>query len=251
MGTSNRLRVWFVLALLAVQMTAVAPVRGQELEPRMLVDSPTAGLLERGSYAIDLRIEPGGGLLTGISVGLASRFMLGVSYGASSIVGAGWPDWNPRVEFAARYRFIDETPYLPAVALGFDSQGFGGFDDAKDRYHIKSRGFYATASKSLAFLGPTSVHAGANYSLERDDEDKDVNVFAGIEKGLNPELVLVAEYDAALNDDVLADPRKGYLNAGVRWMFAGQLTLGFDFKDLLEHSGHVNRSARVSYAEYF
>lgn len=250
MGASNRLsRILLLVPVMAVAAAAASP--GQELEPRILIDSPTAGLLERGSYAVDLRVEPGGGLLMGVAIGLASRFMLGVSYGGSSIVGAGWPDWNPRVEFSARYRIVDETSYLPALALGFDSQGFGGFDDARDRYCIKSRGFYAALSKSVAFLGPTSLHGGVNYSLEREDDDDEVNFFGGIEKGLNPEFTLVAEYDAAFNDDASRDPRKGYLNVGVRWMFAGQLTLGFDFKDLLEHSGRINRSARVSYAEYF
>jgi hypothetical protein len=245
------LNVALVLVLSVVLPVLVVPGLAQELEPRMLINLPTAGLLERGSYVVDLRVEPGGGLLSGVAVGLATRFMFGVSYGGSDIVGAGWPDWNPRAEFAAKYRFIDETPYLPALALGFDSQGSGGFDDARDRYWIKSRGFYAVLSKSVALLGPTSLHGGVNYSLERSDGDREVNAFTGVEKGISPELVLVVEYDAALNDDDSAVTRRGYLNAGVRWMFAGQLTLGIDFNDLLQHKGRINRSIRVSYADYF
>ena len=59
---------------------------------------------------------------------------------------------------------------MPAVAFGFDSQGYGFYDASAERYQIKSKGFYTVLSKSFWLLGPLGVHGGAHYSLEDDDD---------------------------------------------------------------------------------
>ena len=64
-------------------------------EQRTLINRPTAGSLERGSYDIELRMYPGGGLLGGISVGLTERITFGASYGGLNIICRGEVIWNP------------------------------------------------------------------------------------------------------------------------------------------------------------
>ncbi len=252
------------LALLLLPASVVFPQQ-MEVEPRQIVDCPTAGLLPRGSFDIDLRIFPGGGILTGISIGLMDRLLVGFSYGGQDIIGNRKIAWNPRVEFRAKYRLFEEGLRFPALAVGFDSQGYAAADslgnyktyiDKKERYAIKSKGFYLSMSKNYSFLGGFGIHWGVYYSLERDDGDKDISGYIGFDKSLNREISLLAEYDLALNDneDNSVVSGEGYLNAGVRWTFADRLNLELDFKDISvnrKKSPRPGREIRIVYLEYF
>ena len=65
---------------------------GGKLEPRYIVDMPTAGMLPKGSLGFDSFFLASGGLLVGISVGVLDRFSLGVSYGGNELIGSGTND---------------------------------------------------------------------------------------------------------------------------------------------------------------
>ncbi len=247
----------FLLLVASTPMLAAQPV-----QPRKLVDCPTAGLLDRGSYDVDLRIFPGGGLLGGVSVGLTDRLLLGVSYGGERIISEEEINWFPQAGVSIKYRVIEETFTLPALALGFDTQGYGAYVENDsleiERFAIKSKGFYCVASKNYKVLGtPLGFHLGANYSLEDDDRDKDPNIFLGVDKGLGQELAVVAEYDFAFNDDKnIANFGKGYgyLALGLRMSFGDRLQLELDFMNLVKNRkdiDYVARQARIIYLEYF
>jgi len=226
------------------------------IEPRKIVECPTAGLLPRGSFDLDLRIFPEGGILSGIEVGLMDRLLLGFSFGGEHIIGDETVDWYPKAELAAKYRLFEEGQMYPAVAIGFDSQGFGGYIDSLKRYEIKSKGVYIALSKNYAFLGGMGIHAGINYSLEKEDGDDDPSGYVGLDKSLNTEISLLVEYDFAINDnaDNSLGSGDGYLNAGVRWTFAHKLDLEFDVKNLIENgkqNPRPSRELRLVYLEYF
>jgi hypothetical protein len=99
----------------------------QAVQPRDLIDCPTAGLLPRGSFDVDVRLFPGGGALGGISVGLTDHLLLGVSYGGAKIISDQKVDWFPQPGVSVKYRLIEETFALPALAVGFNSQGYGAY----------------------------------------------------------------------------------------------------------------------------
>lgn len=228
------------------------------IQPRKLVDAPTAGLLPRGSFDFDIRIYGNGGVLTTIDVGLMHRFMLGMSFGGENIIGDGDPDWNPRIEFLAKYRLVNESYVLPAIAIGFDSQGSGAYDDGSNRYTYKSKGFYAVMSKNYLLAEvPVGFHFGANYSLENDDGDKDIPIFFGADVQFTENLGFAAEYDLATNDDEFKSrygQGYGYLNAAVQWIFSSQLQLEFEFKNILLNREDVSswgRELRIVYFEMF
>jgi len=237
-------------------VTKVSKVR--TLQPRRLVDCPTAGLLPRASFDFDIRIYPEGGVIFGLDIGLMKRFMVGMSFGGENVIGEGEPDWNPRIEFAAKYRLINESWALPAFVIGYDSQGDGAYDDSLDRYTYKSKGFYAVMSKGYAAGEiPFGLHGGVNYSLENDDEDKDISIFFGADLMIGDNLGLVAEYDLGSNDDKakeLFGQGYGYLNVGVQWIFSQRLFLQFNLKNLLLNRKDVStwgRGFRIVYFESF
>ncbi|MGE5692750.1 MAG: hypothetical protein ACM3YF_03110, partial [Candidatus Zixiibacteriota bacterium] len=65
------------------------------LEPRRVIDAPTAATLPQGVFEMDGRVYPSGGAQLAANIGIFSRFMFGVSYGAQNLVSDEPPDWNP------------------------------------------------------------------------------------------------------------------------------------------------------------
>ena len=244
------------LLIVATMLVLVTGGNAQQfVELRQLIDMPTAGVLDRGSYAIQLRMFGSGGLLGGVSVGLTPRVMFGLSFGGENIIGEGQVDWNGRPGIMAKLRIIDENFVMPAITVGFESQGYGAWNDAFDRYENKSRGLYAVASKNYAILFNLGFHGGLNYSLEDDDNDDDLNIFLGVDLSFNREFRVFLEYDFANNDnetDALFGSGDGYLNAGVLWTFSDRLFLQFNFKNLLQDGNNdVAREIKIGYFEYF
>ncbi len=242
-----------ILSLLAVNL----PSHAQSLlEQNILIDLPTAGMLERGSFDVKLRLFGNGGLLGGVAVGITPNFMIGLSYGGERIIGQGDVNWNPQPGIQAKLRIINETFATPAVVIGFDSQGYGPYNDDFNRYAIKSRGFYAVASKNYGFLFNLGIHGGLNYSLENDDDDKDINIFLGADLSFNREFRFMLEYDLARNDnrDIGFGSGDGYLNAGAQWIFADRFVLQFNWKNILENGPDgigTNREIKITYFEFF
>jgi len=225
-------------------------------EPRFLVDIPTAGMLGKGTFAMDVDFYQEGGVLFGISAGIFERLSFGISFGGSRLIGAQSPIMNDIPGINLRIRVVEESLVLPAIAIGFDSQGKDGYIKEQDRYLIKSPGFYAVASKNYLLLGYFSIHGGVNYSLERGDDDRDVNIFAGVEKTIGPILSLVAEYNLGLNDNSgkAIGKGRGYVNAGLKVSIGNGLTLGVNMKDIIKNGRDItvaNRTVRIEYARAF
>jgi hypothetical protein len=227
-----------------------------KVEPRFLVDIPTAGLLDRGSFAFDANFFQEGGVLVGLTAGVLDRLNFGISYGGTKIIGAEDPAWNKTPGVSVKFRLFDESDLIPAIAIGYDSQGKEAYIDSLDRYTIKSPGFFATASKNYAILGYLSIHGGINYSLERVDGDKDMNVFVGVEKTIGTDISVMLENDFAFNDSRgrALGSGKGYMNFGGRWSLGSGFTIGLDLKDVRKNQRHVTigkRAIRLEYVKFF
>ncbi len=204
-----------------------------------------------------------GGLTAALAVGISDRFMFGLSYGASKLIGDDEPIPYPRPEVIFKYRIVDESMVFPGIAIGIDTQGFGNYNEADSlqRYDIKGYGAYLAASKNWRTpLGNLGAHLGANQNFtETTDGDEDINLFAGFDLEFNPEFSFLAEYNAALNQnsmtaESIALSRGGYLNAGLRWSLFQNFHIELHFKNLLfddEKVSYFNRELKVNYIEYF
>ncbi len=222
------------------------------IEPRYLIDLPTAGMLTQRNFALDLDFYQEGGLLISTSVGVLDRLLLGVSYGGTHLLGDAKPEWNTTPGVSIKIRVLDESIVIPALAIGFDSQGKETYIDALSRYTIKSLGVYGVVSKNYQAMGFLSFHGGVNYSFERADGDTDPNIFGGIEKTLGPNISVLAEYNLAWNDsnrDALGQGR-GYLNLGVRGSLGGGFTIGFNIKDLIKNQNRETVGNRTLKCEF-
>jgi len=228
--------------------------------PIRIVDFPTAGTLTRGTFTVQLDAFGNGGIINYINIGLHNRFMLGISYGGEGILGHEETDWFERPNYLIKLRILDERLRFPSIAVGFESQGNGPYDEDLERFRFKAPGFYVVVSKAYRALNwLAGVHGGVYYNpLEDDiDRDDDISFFGGFDIVLNNSVSLVTEYQAALNDDRSGNPYgrgRGYLNAGIIWKFSEELELGAVFKDLLNNSRStesITRELRITYTESF
>ena len=231
--------------------------------PTNLVSVPSAGTLVRGSYAMQMRVQKNGGLTSSLSVGITDRFQFGLSFGSSNLIGDDSLEWYPRPEANLKYRLIDETTSMPGLSIGLDTQGQGQFNEADTlmRYDVKAMGIFAAASKNwVTPLGNLGLHMGTNYNFaEVNDGDKDINYFFGFDMEFNPELSILLEYNAALNENdmtakTMSISRGGYLNAAIRWTFVERLHIEMDFNNLLfddQKVDYFKRELKITYIEYF
>lgn len=231
---------------------------GATVEPTMLVDKPTAGLLKRGSYSVSSNFYQNGGVLVGISVGIFEPFAFGISYGGTNIIGPNKIDMNPMPGVNAKLRLVSESATMPAIAVGFDSQGKEPFlnADTLKRYTVKSPGVYVVASKNYEILGNMSFHGGFNKSMETTDGDKDLNMYVGVEKTIGKDISIMLEYDFAANDNnnEALGKGKGYLNFGFRWSWGKGLVVGFNLKNIVKNQENVyigNRTLQIDYIGNF
>lgn len=229
------------------------------LPPRQLVDCPTAATLPRASFDFQVRSSSNGSLVAQTTIGLHRRFMVGMSYGGEKVLGDEKADWYNEMQFLVKYQLITETIYMPALALGYEGQGYGRYFNDLERYMFKSKGFYGVVSKGYrTYKWSSGLHAGVYYSLEDDgDGDDDVSVFLGGDMQLQNDLLLVAEYDLAMSDNRDSERSGkgwGYLNIGIRWIFSERLEIGFDMENLLGNRNDTKnptRGLRITYLEFF
>lgn len=226
------------------------------IQPRRLVDAPTAGVLARGNFDFECRVYPGGdqtkgaGVNLGINVGVTNRLMIGLSYGGEGIVGRGKDAHFDKVPgFLVKYRIFEEGLHFPGVSLGYDHQGHGGSADTSEfdykGYVYKSPGFFLALSKNYLLFSKIQlgIHGALTYSMEDFKEVSWPNFLTGIDLGVNEELALVVEYDFGFNikdkrssgHPIYASPSEGYLNLGLRWAFSENFYIEFDARDVLEN----------------
>ena len=247
---SSLIIILFIYSQLFAQGTSGSNAK---YEYRNLIDLPTAGILQKGFTGVSMDIMPNGVVVSKIEVGVFEGFSFGISYGGSNIIGSGNIEWYKLPGINIRGRIIDESQTLPAITVGFDSQGKGNYNRDLDRYQIKSPGFFAAAAKNFEFFGYLSLHGVINYSLERNDGDKDIDIGVGFEKTLGGRVSLLGEYDFGTNDNTGSSLGKGngYLNMGLRWSVGEGLTLGLNFRDLLDNKRINSNSAdRGIFVEY-
>ena len=272
----------FYAALILAVLIPVAAVYGQTADElygykpippahydiRWLIDTPTAYMLPRGSFDLDFRTFPQGGVQAAIDIGLARRFQLGLGYGGARILSEETPKWNPKMEFRIRYMLVEEYASIPQISVGFSSMGYGFYQEKdtsigyyEDRYLTKSMGFYMSFSKRYPIYSSyVSLHGGINYSLE-NDIDSDPNLFAGTLVNLGYNMIYTAEYDFAINDNKRRGNfgrGRGYLNMGLAWFITNELQLEVDFRNLLLNRSDmvdedlvIDREVRLVYLQFF
>lgn len=218
-------------------------------ESQKIIDMPTAGVLPKKGLYVNTTISTGGGLLAEASYGIFRRINIGVSFGGSKVIGEETVDWQKYPGLSIKARPIEETYNIPAITVGFSTQGYGVYDDKSDRYEFMSPGAYLAASKNFRWaLGALAVHGGLNYSLE--PKQGSLNYYLGLEQALGSSFALNMEYNFNRDENSAFVKEKGLLNLAARWSFTREMTFSLQLRDLLGSRKSSEQAARWLSVEY-
>ncbi len=146
--------------------TASDSAKGDPSPQIEVMDIPTADILDPMTYATAFRFYNEGGLMSRLVIGPLKRVNLGISFDAQRVIGAGDPHMvRPAVYF--KLRFFDGSDILPAMALGYDNQGFLYQENNREFLH-REKGLYLVASHDFSLL--------AEYDNIRKAPDSRVNL---------------------------------------------------------------------------
>lgn len=217
------------------------------------ITTPTASVLDRGDYSFGSKFYGDSSMRLTSNIGLFERLTIGFSYGAENFVGNQEPDWYDHIDFKAKFQILKETVNIPALSLGFDSEGHGKWIEDFNRYAVKSPGFYAALGKNDLFLRGSKITFGVNKSAEDEDGDKDINSFITLGQSIGEDLNFTLEYNFAFNDNQNSTNEfekygdgKGYLNFSAGWYIIPDLQFKFSVYDLLENAPNFNDTQNIT-----
>ncbi len=202
-------------------------------------DVPTGYPLLRHELRGEVRFYGGGGVLSKLTLGVFSRFVMGAALDVPNLVGGGDIQLTrERAQLLLRLNIFREDKVWPAISLGWDGPSYAG---------AEIRGLYLALSKELKTpLGYLQLHGGVSSPTPE--------TFKGVQDG-RAFAALTANWQQLLvfgELDELGSPQGGVGNAGLRYFF-DPLSLGLEFRDLSGTRGSavVERLLRVSYSGLF
>jgi hypothetical protein len=202
-------------AVLLLLLLAAAPALAQNdkggtegvvLPDVEMIDIPTAGILDYYGFMVKTRAYSGGGVVGSLNFGVQERLNLGASMSVDRFIGSDSGVKMRRPEIKVKFRFYDGGYYIPALALGFDGQGYY-YNPVAKKYLEKGRGLYLVGSKEIGLPG-LALHGGLNVP---DFDNNYLFSFIGLNYTLEEKVAFMLEYDNMFHED---DPKR--LNAGMR-----------------------------------
>ena len=212
-----------------------------------VVDMPAAGLLDKMNYSIGGKLINNGGFVLDFTASLFSFASFGISYGGDGVIGNEKMNMQRRPGFHIKGKLLSEKEVLPAISVGFNSQGRGRYLHDKDRFEQLSVGFYAVGSKTIDWaIGAAGVHAGINYSVE-DANNRGINIYAGAEQSILNIAKIVLEINPNLNDsdsDIWKNSKSFMLNGAIKFFPSENMVIELQLKDLLRNSNFSTEVGR-------
>ncbi|HOW26991.1 MAG TPA: hypothetical protein PK876_00615 [Elusimicrobiota bacterium] len=222
-----------LLFFCAALILLTAPLRAAVLMSD-LIDVPTAETVDHYGYNVSFRFYSGGGVLSKMAFGVFPRLNIGFGLDTEQFVGQSNPDLN-RPTLNVKFRFFDGQRNAPALALGYDSQGYF-YNDSTDKYIQREKGLYLTGMQEV--LAPNlNLHAGLNMY---DFSDDTVYGFTGVSY-LYQMVAFMAEVD---NIHV---SRWNRINLGLRYHVTDSFSVDIASRDLWAAGRDDERIIRLNY----
>lgn len=223
---------WACSGLGAEGVSENEPIKAKKIRPIYpitiynVIDTPTAEILDYGSFTFSSRFMNQGGILPALQFGVFQRLMLGTSIELDNYIGHGTIDLQrPSLQF--KFRFSDGGRNFPAAAVGYDSQGYR-YDKAAKKYAETERGLYFVLSQEVLVRG-FEASAGFNVS---DFENDRIRFFTNASWIVAGGLGLFIEYDNIQNK------KYNRLNAGGTVFLSPTIQMGFYIRDMSAGSAY-------------
>lgn len=203
-----------------------------------IIDAPTAHIDEYGGYTASFRFYSEGGILSRLSFGVLNRVNIGFSWDLEEVVGSEIIDVN-KPTLNLKIRFWDGTILFPALAFGYDGQGYF-FDETLDEYVQREKGVFLAATQEL-FLPKLELTAGMNIF---DFTEDTVYGFGGLTYTVYP-VSLLAECDN------IHEAEFNRINVGISLMLGSSVSVDLLGRDIGAKYREAERVVRINYQGSF
>jgi hypothetical protein len=127
-----------------------------------IMDSPTTGILNYGSYDVSFRFFNGGSVQTRLDFGVFKFMYVGIAWELDNFVG------NAQTTVAipalsVKVRAYEGNMTWPSVAFGYDGQGYFFDQDYDGDYIQRGRGLFIVAGREV-FLEGWNFNIGINMN---------------------------------------------------------------------------------------
>jgi hypothetical protein len=144
-----------------------------------------------------------------------------------------------------RFRVVEETKTIPAIAVGVHTQGWGSYQREERSFLVPAAGLCVVLSKSYRWwLGELAWHATVGYPLELPSHRRRLNLALGWEHTLGRFGHLCTEYNTLWGDAERATT-PGVLSMSLRFGIAPRVALGIQLVDLLGALEATSRARAV------
>jgi hypothetical protein len=189
-------------------------------EPTYVIDTPTTGMLDYGSYDLNFRLFSGGGILTRMDFGVFRMVNLGLGWEVQKAIGSDNVSSSDKISASPPALYVKVRPFeggivLPALVIGYDGQGYF-YDKDKAEFSQKEKGIFVAIGRELLFPG-FNLTIGGNIA---DFKNNSVTGFANLLINLEDKFNFLAEYDNIQND--ISQNR---LNIGFRFFVNKDLSI--------------------------
>jgi len=181
-----------------------------------LIDIPTAALADYGALSTRTRFFSNGGVLEWLSFGVHQRFNIGASLNVDKFIGSTSPVQVTKPDLQVKFRLYDGTAVLPALAVGFDNQGYL-YNRVDHLYNQRDRGVYIVGSQEVIIPG-FQIHGGINIP---DFNDNPLFGFMAADYNIKDRVLLMTEWD---NINNFVDSR---VNMGIRAYITPTVSVDF------------------------
>jgi hypothetical protein len=159
-----------------------------------VIDIPTAEVVDHYGYNVAFRFGRDGDLQTKTAFGVLPRLNLGFGLDGENVIGRGDARLN-RPSMNIKFRAFDGHRLLPAIAIGYDSQGYV-WNKHLGEYEQREKGLYLVGSSELG-LPDLNLHVGVNhFDFDKGDTTRG---FFGMTYTYDQLVGLMAEWDHATN----------------------------------------------------
>ncbi|OGS11140.1 MAG: hypothetical protein A2285_04160 [Elusimicrobia bacterium RIFOXYA12_FULL_57_11] len=230
-----------ISSVLMLLMLALVPVMAGDdkketivLPDVEMIDVPTAGILDYYGFMVKTRFYSEGGVLGSLNFGVLERLNMGASMTVDKLIGSASPIRMRRPEIKVKFRFFDGGYYMPATAVGYDSQGYY-YNTVSKKYLEKGKGLYLVGSKELG-VSNLVLHGGVNVP---DFDNNYFFGFVGANYTVEDKLAFMLEYDNLFHSD---DPSR--LNAGTRIYITPYFHLDVGMREIGRNGNFPNGDRR-------
>jgi len=169
------------LAVVAALIFLGVPQRGECAgNPERLIYIPSGECLNYGEYNMSFRVYNFGGMLTRSVFGVLQGMNVGFSWDLANLIGSETIHGRDP-ELYLKLDLFRESALMPAIALGYDAQGYE-WNSVEKEYSTDPIGCFLVMSKEL-ILPNMFLTGGTNYNTKDHNPDHDfidkLNGFAG------------------------------------------------------------------------